>query len=388
MTRCILLLLALLLSACAGAPRAPAPGAEIFRDELFGAAPPPPDPQALFGLSPEMRRYLTERIQPQVRRKGPQYALLEALYTEGELRLDYDAAHTRSASEAFAAGKGNCLSLVVMTAAFAREMGLQVRYQEVLGAPAVEQNGDLTFLVGHVNLGLGSVGDRVRSSDFGQHWVLVDFLPGQDLRNQRTTELDERRVRAMYMNNRAAESVAAGQLREAYWWLRAAHAQDASLANLYNTLAVVYRRQGAFADAERTLRVAQAMDPDNEVVAGNLASLQREGGPVAAAAAAVPATARLPALATRFDPARQALQDGQPKVALRWLSGQLGLTPRNPELHYWLAMTYAQAGDSAGTRRHLELATEYSAGTEQRGLYAGKLNRLKAQAAEGALRRQ
>ena len=60
-------------------------------------------------------------------------ALLEALYTQGELRLEYDARRTRTAAEAFDARMGNCLSLVIMTAAFATEMQLQVRFQDVLG---------------------------------------------------------------------------------------------------------------------------------------------------------------------------------------------------------------------------------------------------------------
>jgi hypothetical protein len=46
--------------------------------------------------------------------------LFDALYGNGRLRLDYDSAMTRNATEAFAARSGNCLSLVLMTAAFAR----------------------------------------------------------------------------------------------------------------------------------------------------------------------------------------------------------------------------------------------------------------------------
>jgi hypothetical protein len=133
-------------------------------------------------LTPAMQRYLAERIEPQVRRKGAQRALLEALYTEGELRLEYDAARTRTAAEAFDARRGNCLSLVLMTAAFAREMGLMVRLQEVLGAPVLEHNGVLTFVVGHVNLALGDGARHGRTGMTEQPWLIVDFLPGQDLR--------------------------------------------------------------------------------------------------------------------------------------------------------------------------------------------------------------
>jgi transglutaminase-like putative cysteine protease len=45
--------------------------------------------------------------------------------------LEYDAEETLNASEAFDRKSGNCLSLVLMTAAMARELGLDVRFQNV-----------------------------------------------------------------------------------------------------------------------------------------------------------------------------------------------------------------------------------------------------------------
>ena len=50
---------------------------------------------------------------------------------------------TRNAAEAFDARSGNCLSLVIMTAAFAKELGLPVRYQNVFVDEAWSRSGDL-----------------------------------------------------------------------------------------------------------------------------------------------------------------------------------------------------------------------------------------------------
>ena len=376
------LLLCLSMLGCAGVGPTARPSEAVFHDALFAAPPRKPDVSQLFTLTPEMRRYLVEKIEPQVRRKGAQMALLDALYAQGELRLEYDAMRTRTAAEAFDARQGNCLSLVIMTAAFAHELQLQVRFQDVLGTPAIERNGELTFVVGHVNLamGRGLASSRVGLAE--QDWLIVDFVPGQDLRRQHTRNIDERRVTAMFMNNRAAEELARGQVDEAYWWLRGAFEHDRDFANLYNTLGVVYRHRGALAEAEQALRLARALDGDNEHVANNLAGVLRLQGREADAtrlAAGLPA--RAVSTGTRFDQARAALDAGQPKQALVLLQGELGLTPRNPELHYWLAVTTGRLGDASRARRHLELATEYSGTGEQQALYAGKLQRLKAQAA-------
>ena len=49
------------------------------------------------------------------RTRSRQRALYDALYERGHLKIEYDAAMTRNASETFDAHAGNCLSLVIMT---------------------------------------------------------------------------------------------------------------------------------------------------------------------------------------------------------------------------------------------------------------------------------
>jgi len=90
----------------------------------------------VFAVSPEMRHYLHTEIAPHLHREGPLQGLFDALYSKRQLKLEYDSAMTRNAAQAFAARSGNCLSLVIMTAAFANEMGLPVQFQSVLGEEA------------------------------------------------------------------------------------------------------------------------------------------------------------------------------------------------------------------------------------------------------------
>ena len=324
----------LLLGCAAVGPALPLQTEAVFADALFAPAARPHDGRDLFAATPAMQRYIAEQIEPQVRRKGAQRALLEALYTEGELRLEYDAARTRTAAEAFDARRGNCLSLVLMTAAFAREMGLMVRLQEVLGAPVLEHNGVLTFVVGHVNLALGDGARHGRTGMTEQPWLIVDFLPGQDLARQQRRAIDDRRVAAMFMNNRAAEELAQGRVHEAYWWLRGAHAQDPGFANLYNTLGVVYRHHGAPDRAEQALQLAQALDPGNEHVAGNLAGLRQSA---------------------------------------------------RAEAHHRLAVDAATRGDLSLARQHLQQAATATSDSALRSRYAAKLRSLKSGTAASVL---
>ena len=90
-----------------------------------------------------MRRHVNSpQFKALIRRKGQAVmACMHALYDPRELQLDYDATYTGTAAETYAARKGNCLSLVIMTAAFARELGMTVRFQERASRGNLEPRG-------------------------------------------------------------------------------------------------------------------------------------------------------------------------------------------------------------------------------------------------------
>jgi hypothetical protein len=79
-----------------------------------------------------MRVFINTRVAEEVKEHGTAHGLIEALFTDRWLQLDYDAGYTRNAAEAFDAHVGNCLSLAILTGALAKELGLEVRYQSVL----------------------------------------------------------------------------------------------------------------------------------------------------------------------------------------------------------------------------------------------------------------
>ena len=372
-----LALLALLLAACASAPPMP-PANDLFHDDLFGAPSAPIDRAAPLALSDAMRRYLAAKPMKLTRQADRRQQLIDALY-HGDLKLEYDAAITRTASQAFDARSGNCLALVLMTAAFAKELGLTVTYQAVLGEEGWDRADDLYIALGHVNLALEDRGAPIESR-VAQRPMIVDFLPARDRNVLNTRPIAEHTVIAMYFNNRAVESMTQKRLADAYWFAREAVREDPQLHSAYITLAVVYREAHQPGLAEQALQRVAERDPDNLNVLSNRVLALRDLGRNGEADVLAQRLARLdphPPF-SYFHAGRAALREGRLDDARRLFAKEVQRAPYHHEFEYWLAVTYAALNDPQQAALHLRKAMDVSTTRKDHDLYAGKLDRLKA----------
>src|SRR4030095_10062806 len=96
------------LVGCAGAPQPAVEPHTLLRDDAFARPAQVIDAREVFAVDDSMRDYL-QRSWPLMRKQGRPKGLVDALYTRGDLKLEYDASYTRNASQAFAARAGNCL---------------------------------------------------------------------------------------------------------------------------------------------------------------------------------------------------------------------------------------------------------------------------------------
>lgn len=370
----------LLGAGCASAPEAPPETYQrFFADAAFAAPARPVDATEVFALSPAMKRYLDIEIAPLLRQMGRQHGLVEALHSRAHLRLEYDNAVTRNAAEAFEVRAGNCLSLVVMTAALAKSLDLPISYQALVGQDSWSRSGALTFINGHVNIAIARrLIDRVEGIETGA--VRLSFgSPGAG-RGAALRNVDERTIVAMFMNNRAAEAVARGRLDDAYAWARAAVLEDGQFVSAYNTLGVIYQRRGAHVLAERVFRAALEVEPRNAHVMGNLVlSLEHQGR----AAEAQTMAAELRRLQPHppfafFREGQQALREGNFRRAAQLFEREIDRAPDYHEFHFYLAVALLQMGETRSASRHLEKALASSTTREHSALYSAKLQKLRA----------
>jgi Tfp pilus assembly protein PilF len=374
-----------LLAGCASSP-GQSPSAEaLFVDAAFSPAIARPDAAQVFALSPAMQAYLKSDIAPHLRERSPQRALIDGLYAGQKLVIDYDTELTRTASQAFDARAGNCLSLVIMTGAFANALGLAVRYQSVEVDHSWARDGDLALYMGHVNIAIGRRVGVVRTVEDSPDWWTVDFMSPPDARRLRTLPITEQRVVAMYFNNKAAEALAAGRVDDAYAWSRAAVEADPIYTDAYNTLGVIYLRRGLLPAAERALQAALARRKDHPQALANLAIVWRREGRAAEAQAVEDRLARMRALSpfATFERGRRAYEAGDYREARELFRRALAVSNDYHEFHFWLALAQWRLGEDADALRHLRLAEENSLTRRQQSLYAGKQRWLQAHAGQG-----
>jgi Tfp pilus assembly protein PilF len=382
------LLILLLLAGCASAPPAPPVPSQLFNDAAFSLPSEHIGASDLFTLSSEMRAYLNSpAFRAQLRAKGLEHGLVDALYQKGELKLEYDSTMTRNAAQAFEARSGNCMSLVIMTAAFAKELGLNVHYQNVMADETWHRSGDLYLASSHVNLSLASPRlNTLRNYETSEHTLTIDFLPPKDIAGYRTFPLEEEAIVAMYMNNRAIEALLQNQVDNAYWWARAAVTQNPSFVVAYNTLGVIYQRHGDRQQAERTFRVALDREPENLALMQNLVPLL----------AALGKNEESQALARRvaaiepnppfhfFDLGMKAMERQDYQSAKALFAREVQRAPYYDEFHFWLGVAWLRLGDTAKAREQIALALDASTTRDGRALYSAKLAHLRAQNSQRA----
>ena len=367
--------LSLLLAGCVQLPALTRAPNGILHDELFAAPSQPVDARQVFALSDSMKRYIQTDLGSSF--KGSRQALIEAV-AQGQLKLEYDSVTTRNAAESFDAKAGNCLSLVIMTAAFAKAMNIDVQYNSAMLGDQWSRSANVYFLNGHVNVTLGKRPSDPRVLYDQAELMTIDFLPGSEIRSLRSSQIGENTILAMYMNNRSAEALVRGRLDDAYWLAREGISQNPEYWAVYNTLGVIYLRRGNPEMAEPVFRRVLQSDPANTRALANLALTLARLGRDADAAAVDQRLARVEGEAPfhYFHAGVAAMEAGDFRTARGLFAKEVRRAQDYHEFHFWLGLAELRLGHIDEARSEFSLALEASTTPRDHDLYASKLARL------------
>jgi len=380
MKRIAILLSLALLAGCASTQPPPAAPLPLFADTRF--APPSARVGAddLFALSPQMRDYLNSPgFGRQLRQHGQRQGLVNALYSKSDLKLEYESTTTRTAAQTYADRSGNCLSLVIMTAAFAKELGMPVRFRSVDVDSTWSRLSGLYLGSAHVNISLGERREAGLRKTDQDDMLVVDFIPQDEAARLRARELDEEDIVALYLNNRAAEMLVQDRIDDAYWWARAAVGKRPGMIAALNTLAVIYDRHGDSALAEQTYRAALEREPENLMVMRNLQPVLAARGKLDEAQALARRIASIEPFPPYyyFDKGMVALREGDFDRARDQFEREVKRAPYNDEFRFWLGVAHLKLGNVQHAREQIAKARDASTRPDTRQLYSAKLAYLR-----------
>ena len=188
---------------------------------------------------------------------------------------------TVNASTAFSEKNGNCLSLAILSTAFAKEAGLGFQYNKVHSAPIYQEYENIQLVSTHVNLTIfantQSVGDYILGGA-----ITIDYFRTKDSYISDEVTLGELKI--MYWNNLASEAIIKGDFDLAFAYTSAANNIDPLYPETLNLLAILYKRKERL---DLAYTIYDFMDKQNIVsfsAIDNFANLLQETGDLKRAA--------------------------------------------------------------------------------------------------------
>jgi Flp pilus assembly protein TadD len=327
------------------------------------------EPQEVLALSPEMKVFLDAHVDRNGTDTLKLHQLAAAIIDTATFGVEYDDI-TRTASETFRIRRGNCLSFASMFVAMARQVGLDVQYQEVDVPPDWTLDKDTYVLNQHVNVyvNLGLAGTKV--VDFN----ISDFKTSYEMRR-----ISDTRALAHYYNNIGVERMQAGDTASALWCFHRAIADnDRQFSPAWTNLGTLYMRNGHPAHAEAAyLQALEASDGDL-VAMSNLARLYEQRGDKERAAEyrkRVIYHRRLNPY-YRYQLARRAYSERQYDVAIGHLKYAIRKRPKEDQFYFLLGLSCLQKGDARAAQRWLARAQEVAATDALKRKYSSKIDIL------------
>lgn len=323
----------------------------------------------VMAMNDEMRTFLEEMTDSNdpYRRL---YTLVNTIFSDKFLNLEYDNSRTKTAIETFETRSGNCLSFTFMFVAMARELGINARFQEVYNMPTWDRQGKLVVLNRHIN---------ARVMIEGKPYD-VDFNPWSDKVEFSKRVVRDSRAIAQYYNNIGAEHYANRDYETAAAWFRKSLEVNEEVSFTWSNLGVALRALERLEDAEFAYLRAIDLDKREYTAMNNLSSLYTYMG---RKHEAKHYQEKVESYRKRnpyyhFSLGERAYAAGNYEASIDHFRRAIRRKDNDHTFYHALAKAYAKMDDSSKARLFLRKARAYAPNGDPRNRYSDKLDRLLA----------
>jgi len=232
----------------------------------------------ILALSEEIKDMLDESIVEAGNAKQRLQALMDLIAENVKLDEAEDKYGTKTATETFEEGSGNCLSFSNMFVSMARYSGLDSGFQEIPAPPNWVKDGEVLLFTRHigamvdvfepgqevvVNIEGSFAGERIVVETRDQTQYLFAPLLPLSVRYSRvpsTRSMTDKRAFAFFYNNIGSQYLAEGNTLDAFRYFVKALKLDPEVDFIWSNLAVAYGRNNQEEAAEKAFLQALSVN--------------------------------------------------------------------------------------------------------------------------------
>ncbi|WP_057830632.1 tetratricopeptide repeat protein [Colwellia sp. TT2012] len=270
---CLTTFLVVFITSCSSYSKSPAPTQAfeqiVLNYALFGAkAEQAKITDDIFYLTKEQKDKILTQVNKRIALGKPRHTALSEVLQSRLSDFTYYG-KTYNAEEGARLNKGNCMSLAVITGAFAEVIGLEYSFREITTLPIFDKQNNLILSSSHVQTIIYD--DRFLPEDgffyISKPSIVIDYFPSSGNRVGR--KVSKSAFISLYYKNLAADALINNQLSEAFNLAEKSYQYDSSNIAVINLLGVIHRRAGDNISAENIYKTGMKVDSSHLALLSN-----------------------------------------------------------------------------------------------------------------------
>jgi tetratricopeptide (TPR) repeat protein len=347
----------------------------------------------ILALSEEIKAMLDESIVKIVNPEQRLQALVDLIAENVKLDAAEDKYGTKTATETFEEGSGNCLSFSNMFVSMARYSGLDSGFQEIPAPPNWVKDGEVLLFTRHigamvdvfepgqvvVNIEGSFAGDRIVVETRDQTQYLFAPLLPLSVRYPRvpsTRSMTDKRAFAFFYNNIGSQYLTEGKTLDAFRYSVKALKLDPEVSFIWSNLAVAYGRNNQEEAAEKAFLQALSINQGKDKltamsIMSNLARYYTMRGSIEEAAVYQKKVRSYRNMNPyyHYSMGEIAFYEESYEHSIGHYNEAIKRKSDEPQFHYALALAYFRLGKIEKAEESIEKAISYSRDRRIEGYY-------------------
>ena len=320
-------------------------------------------------LDDHIRKEIRSHVSPSMTPKYRLIEIIDYIFDEEGINYTYDKYKNLTARETFYQKSGNCLSFACLIVTLGREVGLNVRFNNMQKPLTLQIDGNLLLDIKHVNAVLVSQGDYevVELNKFYREYMFKDV----DI-------ISDNEAYLFYLNNMGVFSIRDGNMDLGFEYFNIALEKDKSHASSWKNLGSYYNCMGNEEKAEECYYAAFKINKRDPVTSFYLGKIYQSKGQHKKAQSFMKRGRKYMSKNPYnfFVMGNNALSDGKAEDAIRHYRQAIKLDDECHYFYYHLAMAYAALEEFENMRVSLQNAYDCSNEFSDRLQYSRLLNQV------------